>query len=60
MSGSPACRRLQRALVLLKPSGSQPELLWLPEVLDARMETISLGFITVPGEWGLSPGEEEP
>lgn len=31
--------------VLLKPSGSQPDLTWLPEVLDGRMETASLGFI---------------
>lgn len=59
-SGSPARRWLQQALVLLKPSGPQPRLPRLPEVLDVRMETLSLGFITVPGEWGLSPGEEKP
>ena len=32
----------------------------VPEVLDLRIETVSLGFITVPGERGLSPGPGGP
>lgn len=46
-----------QVLVLLKPSGLQPDLCG-SEVLNVKMETVSLGFRTVPEELLISGAGE--